>query len=222
MPASPASGYTGFVPALPQRSKRFNAFGWIALGLGLLDVVIAIVSAELPAWAPALIPASIGAFALAIVALILRSRRRASTLATPIIALVLSFLIAAAGTLAWAGSTTSHNELEAQSVTIPNNPGMTALFLKSRSIERGIRAQGSAYHWPESVSPDSAGGVSVGGKLLATLSPGETMSYQVTKGGEDFVLQVFGTVPGERTYYDLDTHVIYYYCGTGDNACDGS
>ena len=218
---NPFAPYGQPVPE-PPRHSRLDAFGWIALGLSVLDLVLIVVSVSLPALAPALIPVGILAVVSAIAALVLRAQRKSATLVAPIIAVVLTVLLSALGGLAWLGQTKIHNEQEAAPINYPNSAEMTTLFLKTRTIERGIRAQGSAYHWPTSVAMAADGTVSARGTVLGTLAPGETMTYQVTKGGEDFVMRVNGSVPGEYFYYDLDTHVIDSYCYTGDHACDGS
>ena len=53
-------------------------------------------------------------------------------------------MISLAASLAWVGETSWHNQLEAdsQSVLYPNSPELTTLFVTTRTIERGIRAQG--------------------------------------------------------------------------------
>ncbi len=219
-PAAGPNVYPAFVPPTAPPRSRLDAFGWSALGLAVIEVLFGIVCLVLPALVPALVPTSIIAVGLAVVALVLRSRRRARALATPIIAIVLTVLISAFATLVWAGSTEQHNELEANTVSFPNSPELTQLFATTKSIERGIRAQHSAYSWPASVTDDAAGRVDVGGTVVGTLAPGETMSYQVTKGGEDFLLIVHARVPGEYFVYDLDTHEIDWFCSPGDDACN--
>lgn len=219
---TPPTPYTSYEQQVtePPRHTRLDAFGWAALGFSLLGFVIIVVSLSLPALVPLLIPVGILALASAVTALVLRGKRKASSLAAPIISIVVTVLISALGTLAWLGQTAIHKQLEAVPAIYPNSPELTALLSTTRTIERDIRSQGSAYHWPTSVTAAPDGTVSVGGKVVAKLSPGETMTYQVTKGGEDFVLRVNGSVPGEYFYYDLDTHTIDTYCYTGDNACD--
>lgn len=225
VPVAAASSYQGAFaqPEAPAVGRR-NAFGWFALALTVLDFALGVISVDLPALVPAMVPVSVGAVVLAIIALVLRGRRKATILAVPIIALVFSVLISVIASLAWAGQTAWHNQLEAdsQSVVYPNSPELTTLVTTTRTIERGIRARGSAFHWPASVSADPDGKVYVGGTLVATLGPGESMSYEVTKSGEDFVLTVRGRVPGEYFYYDLDTHEIDTFCDTGDDACDSN
>ena len=200
-------------------STRLNSLGWIALGLAILDGVIAVISVPLPVWAPFLIPISVSAVLLGVGALILRGMRKTRTLAPPIVAISLTVVLSAFGGLAWLGETAIHNQQEATVIEYPNSPELNTLFVKTRTIERGIRSQASAYHWPASVTADAQGRVVVGGKVLATLASGESLSYTVTKGGEDFVLRVNGSVAGEYFFYDLDTHQIATYCYTGDNAC---
>jgi len=195
-------------------------FGWIALALSLLDVAIVVVSVGLPAFVPLLIPVGILAVASAITALVLRGTGTTASLVAPIIAIVVTVVISALGSLAWLGQTAIHNQAEEMPVTYPNSPEMATLFVATRTIERGIRAQGSAYHWPTSVTEAPDGTVSVAGKVVAKLLPTQTMTYQITKGGEDFVLRVNGSVPGEYFSYDLDTHEIDSYCYTGDHGCD--
>lgn len=202
------------------RHSRLDAFGWIALALSLLDLVLICVSLQLPAFVPVMIPVGILAPAFAVTALVLRGKRKAASLVAPIIAIVLTVVLSALGGLAWLGQTAIHNQAVDIPVTYPNSPELTTLFETTRTIERGIRAQGSAYHWPTSVTAAPDGTVLVDGTVVAKLTPGESLTYQITKGGEDFVLQVNASVPGEYFYYDLDTHAIVTYCYTGDNACD--
>ena len=221
-PTAYASPYSPFgeVPLPATRpSTGLNALGWSALGLAILDVIIAVISVRLPVWAPFLIPISIGAVLLGIIALVLRGLRKTATLVAPIIAITLTVVLSTVAGLAWLGQTTIHNEQEATVIEYPNSPELNTLFVRTRTIERGIRAQSSAYHWPTSVTADAQGRVIVGGKQLATLASGESLTYTVTKGGEDFVLRVNGRVAGEYFYYDLDTHQIETYCYTGDDAC---
>ena len=216
---TPYARYEQHVTERP-RHTRLDAFGWIALALSILDFVIIVVSLPLPAFVPVMIPVGILALASAVTALVLRGRRKAASLVAPIIAIALTVVLSALGGLAWLGQTAIHKQAEGMPVSYPNSPEMATLFVTTRTIERGIRAQGSAYHWPTSVTAAPDGSVSVGGTVVAKLAPGETMTYQVTKGGEDFVLRVNGSVPGEYFYYDLDTHEIDSYCYTGDHGCD--
>jgi hypothetical protein len=221
-PIASAREYPSFVASPPlatRPSTGLNALGWIALGLALLDAVIAVISVPLPAWAPFLIPVSIVTVLLGIVALVLRGLRKSATLASPIIAIALTIVLSTVAGLAWLAQTSIHNEQEAVGIEYPNSPELNTLALKTRTIERGIRAQASAYNWPTSVAADPQGRVIVGGKLLATLASGESLSYAVSKNGEDFVLRVNGSVAGEYFYYDLDTHEISTYCYAGDDAC---
>jgi len=202
------------------RHRRLDAFGWIALALSLLDLGIIVVSLQLPAFVPVMIPVGILAVASAVTALVLRGKRKAASLVAPIIAIVLTVILSGLGTLAWLGQTAIHTQAEGIPVTYPNSAELATLFETTRTIERGIRAHGSAYHWPTSVTAAADGTVSVEGAVVAKLSPGQTMTYQITKGGEDFVLRVNASVPGEYFYYDLDTHEIDSFCYTTDHACD--
>lgn len=204
----------------PRRHSRLDAFGWIALALCLLDLVVGVVAVALPAFVPVMIPVGILALAFSVTALVLRGKRKAASLVAPIIAIVLTVVLSGLGGLAWLAETALHNHDVGLPVSYPNSPELATLFVTTQTIERGIRAQGSAFHWPTSVTTAPDGTVSVGGTVVAELSPGQTLTYQITKGGEDFVLQVNGSVPGEYFYYDLDTHVITTYCYTSDHACD--
>jgi hypothetical protein len=211
--------FRGYEPPVRRPATRLDIIGWLALALGILDGVFAAVSVELPAWVPLLAVVSGVTVLLGIVALVLRGQRRASTLAPPIIAIILAAIIAALSGLAWAGQSSIHDQETAQQVIYPDSTELTALYLTTRTIERGIRAQGSAYHWPSSVTADSEGRVVLGGKLLGTLKPGQYLTYEVTKGGEDFEMTVHGTKPGEYFFYDLDTHEIATFCFTSDETC---
>jgi hypothetical protein len=217
-----AGEYPAFA-ALPSPATRpstgLNTLGWIALGLAILDAVIAVISVPLPAWAPFLIPVSIVTILLGIAALVLRGLHKSATLVSPIIVIALTVVLSTVAGLAWLAQTSIHNEQAAVAIEYPNSPELNTLYLKTRTIERGIRAQASAYNWPTSVAADAQGRVIVGGKLLATLASGESLSYTVSKNGEDFVLRVNGRVAGEYFYYDLDTHEIDTYCYAGDDAC---
>jgi hypothetical protein len=159
---------------------------------------------------------------LGVTALILRGVRRASVLASPIVALVLCTIILLLSGLAWLGQTAVHDQGITQPLVFPQNPQMTELYTTTQSIERGIRAGGSAYHWPGSVTADADGRVVVGGKLLGILRPGQTLVYEVTKGGEDFQLRINATVAGEYYFYDLDTHEIISNCYASDTTCSSN
>ena len=200
--------------------KHRNAVGVIAFVASMLDIVILVLSIELPVFLPAVIPLSILAVVLGIVALVLRAKRSATAIVLPIIGLVFAVLVALVASVASAGALALHPVSEGtKPVVFPDNSEMTTMFMTTFTIERGIRAQMHPYGWPTARAPDAEGRIYLGGKLIATLGAGETMSYLVMKGGEDFELKVYGKVPTEYISYEYDSHVIIGNCLTADPTC---
>ena len=107
-----------------------------------------------------------------------------------------------------------------QPIIYPHNPEMTQMTKTEFTVERAIRAKSSPGHWPVSVAVDPQQNVVVDGVVVATVLPGESIAYQVTKGGADFVLILHGAVQGEYIYYDYSTHMINGWCAKTDASCD--
>jgi multisubunit Na+/H+ antiporter MnhB subunit len=147
-------------------------------------------------------------------------RPRGSTV--PVVALSVGVVTLLAGLILPIGGAvpTIPRLAAAQQTTIyPHNAEMTKMAMNEFTIERAIRANASPGNWPASVVADAQNNVVVDGAIVATLQPGETLSYQVTQDGADFVLVLNGTVQNEYIYYDYSTHTIKSFCAKTDLSC---